>query len=560
MIGTIRHLLNSGNAFLTGASFLALLYLIALIMIHGKMNKNEKHKKIWTALCFVPLVLSVIYLILFVCGDAFKYIILNYLNIYIISILIALLPILAKKKPIRIIGNILSVMVCFVLAAWSLEGTKFADYTDKSMSEAYISLCDFLEENYVLSEWKNADYEKLKADGLMLIEEAEKTGDINKYYDALNMLVDSFHDGHAGLFIDDAESTYVMDKITAFGDYGLSLISLDNGDTIAINTEEGLEIKDGDVITKWNGVPVYEAVETVTPPSTMGTTYEHEKLLKTFFMAGVGEDTVDVTYINSEGKEKVVVLNRIEGNMPRAFKSLDIFTCSRNEEYDYRMLNNTIGYLCVTEESIDEFSDIIGYVTGNHTTAREMFREDLRELRAQGMTKLVIDIRNNRGGYDDVATALTSLFTKDEVYAFSLGVKNGKELKSVADRYVMGDGEFSDIEILVLTSMGCGSAGDGLSLYLSRLPNVTVAGLTNPSGVNQETGGEVYMPANAIVYFPTGLVLDENGNPNIDIDNTRLSRNPVDIKIPLDKESALKIFSGEDYELEWAMAYLNKAE
>ena len=55
-------------------------------------------------------------------------------------------------------------------------------------------------------------------------------------------------------------------------------------------------------------------------------------------------------------------------------------------------------------------------------------------------------------------------------------------------------------------------------------------------------------------------IVDENGNPNIDTDHTRQSRNPVDIKIPLDKEGALKIFSGEDYELEWAMDYLNKTE
>ena len=66
------------------------------------------------------------------------------------------------------------------------------------------------------------------------------------------------------------------------------------------------------------------------------------------------------------------------------------------------------------------------------------------------------------------------------------------------------------------------------------------------------------MPGNAIVAFPAGLILDENGNPNIDTDHTRQSRNPVDIKIPLDKEAAIKIFSGEDYELEWAMDYLNE--
>ena len=45
---------------------------------------------------------------------------------------------------------------------------------------------------------------------------------------------------------------------------------------------------------------------------------------------------------------------------------------------------------------------------------------------------------------------------------------------------------------------------------------------------------------------------------NIDIDGTRESRNPVDIKIPLDKEAALKIFNGVDYELEWAIDYLNQ--
>jgi hypothetical protein len=62
-----------------------------------------------------------------------------------------------------------------------------------------------------------------------------------------------------------------------------------------------------------------------------------------------------------------------------------------------------------------------------------------------------------------------------------------------------------------------------------------------------------------VISYPTGLILDEDGNPNIDCDDTRISRNPVDIKIPLDKEAALKIFDGEDYELEWAVEYLDKS-
>ena len=106
--------------------------------------------------------------------------------------------------------------------------------------------------------------------------------------------------------------------------------------------------------------------------------------------------------------------------------------------------------------------------------------------------------------------------------------------------------------------MRCGSAGDGMVLYLSRIDGITIAGLSNPGGIDQETGGFIFMPEGVVVSYPVGLVLDENNNPNIDVDDTRESRNPVDIKIPLDKNAALRIFDGKDYELEWAIDYLNK--
>lgn len=557
MIGTIQHILDSSDILTFVISFSLLLYLIALIIIHSKMKNREKTAKIWNVLCFVPIVFSIIHFTVFTWGSAFIHIIPNYLSIYIPSVLMAFFPLIQKNRPLKIIGNILCITIGLVFPLLSIPN-KTANYTRKSMSDAYISLCGYLEENYVMSEWKNIDYEKLKADGLALISEAEKTGNTDIYYEALYKLVYSFHDGHMCLSFYNTDYSYELENLLKFGDYGISLITLDNGDTIAVNTIDDIEIKDGDIITEWNGVPIDEAIDSVSLPITLGTTLENERIQKTFFLAGVGGDTAEVTYIGSDSTKATVILNRIEGNIPRALNSFGLFTCSRNEEYDYRMLSDNIGYLRVTAEETNEFSDTIAYITGNHTTAREMFREDLRELKNQGMTKLVIDIRNNAGGYEEVATALTSLFTKEQMYAFSLGVKNGNKTESVTDRYVMADGEFSNLEILVLTGMRCGSAGDGLSLYLSRLPNVTVAGLTNPSGINQETGGYVYMPENAVICFPIGLVLDENGTPNIDVDHKRQSRNPVDIKIPLDKESALKIFGGEDYELEWAIDYLNQ--
>ena len=130
----------------------------------------------------------------------------------------------------------------------------------------------------------------------------------------------------------------------------------------------------------------------------------------------------------------------------------------------------------------------------------------------------------------------------------------------VSDHGIHGDGEFADLPVLALTNMRCVSAGDGTSLYLSKLPNVTVAGMTNPNGCNQETGGRCVLSGGVVtVAFPTGLILDENGDPNIDTRADRVSRNPVDVHIPLDYDAAMKIFrDDQDYELDWAISYLEQ--
>ena len=557
MFKEIMHLLYSCDPMNFILNTFFLMYFIVLIIIYGRFKNDNKKLKIWIIMCFIPLIISIIHFIIFVSGSAFIKILPEYKYIYISSILIAVSPLLVKKKIICNISKVLIIIVCIYFFIASINSSKITNYTRKSLSNSFIALCDYFEKNYIMNDWKKIDYNKLKNDGLVLIEEAEQTNNIDKYYEAIENFINAHHDGHMGLsFYNDNE--YILDKIKSYNDYGLSLITLDDGDTIAIDVDDNIEIKQGDVITKWNGVPIDDAIENVKIPTSEGL-LENEKIVKTFYLSGVGNDTVQVTYINSNNEEITTILNKLDSSLPRALKSYSTFNHTHSDsKYDYKMLNENIGYLKIGVEETNNISDTIAYLTGNHKFAREKFRKSLRELRNNGMTKLVIDIRNNGGGYDDVATALASLFTKEKIYAFSLGYSSNNKNKSLVDHYILSDGEFSNIEVLVLTNMRCASAGDGMGLYLSRIDGVTVAGLTNSVGINQETGGYVYMPKGAIVNYPTGLVLDKDGNPNIDIDNTRISRNPVGIKIPLTKENVLKIFNNEDYELEWAIDYLNK--
>ena len=53
-----------------------------------------------------------------------------------------------------------------------------------------------------------------------------------------------------------------------------------------------------DIVVKWNGVPINEAIEKVDLPISEGI-LENEKIQRTFYLSGNGKDSVEVTYIDS---------------------------------------------------------------------------------------------------------------------------------------------------------------------------------------------------------------------------------------------------------------------
>ena len=176
------------------------------------------------------------------------------------------------------------------------------------------------------------------------------------------------------------------------------------------------------------------------------------------------------------------------------------------------------------------------------------------------MEYLVVDLRNNSGGLDEIGCALVDLLTDEDYFAQGLGVRRNGQYVCVSEHGVHGTGEFADLQVVALTNYNCGSAGDGAALYLSRLPNVTLAGITDPGGYNQETGGTCVLSGGLVsVGYPVGLILNEDGEPNIDTRADRISRDPVEVRIPFDYDAAMKIFRDkEDYELEWAVQYLER--
>ena len=178
------------------------------------------------------------------------------------------------------------------------------------------------------------------------------------------------------------------------------------------------------------------------------------------------------------------------------------------------------------------------------------------------MEYLIIDMRNNGGGFGEVGYALCELLTDEEFYAYGSGYrKNGSYIRTSECR-IRGDGEFADLKAVALTNYNCISAGDSTTQCLAKLPNVTLAGITDPNGSGQMTGGCCALSKAIVsVNYPIQLTLNEQGEPDIDPRADRISRNPVEVRIPFDYDAAMKIFRDkEDYELEWAIDFLENSE
>ena len=177
-----------------------------------------------------------------------------------------------------------------------------------------------MERNYCLNSWKEIDYDALEAKYLPMIQEAEKTGDKATYGKALEEFAYEFHDGHVSINLLNEDLENATEEALYGNDYGLSLFTLSDGTTIAVNVETdgipGLQvlsnagIKNGTVITKWDGRDIASAVADVqcVDLNLQYPVKENEDLLRPIFMAGKGGDTVDVTYLDEMGKEKTVIL------------------------------------------------------------------------------------------------------------------------------------------------------------------------------------------------------------------------------------------------------------
>ncbi|MDO6707572.1 S41 family peptidase [Photobacterium sp. 1_MG-2023] len=191
-------------------------------------------------------------------------------------------------------------------------------------------------------------------------------------------------------------------------------------------------------------------------------------------------------------------------------------------EYD----RNSTGYL-----SIDHFVNYIdssGIEKEDISYANEKFNVLLDEIfeNLNETEQLIIDVRDNEGGYDLQALELIKRFLKDEQLVWDISTAFEGKLwpsnlvyaKPERDRRYQGD-------VILLTSNGTFSAGETFALAMAALPQVRILGEATggatsdtflrmlPNGWLYEMSNEYYQNSDSVNAEVTGVLPDIDVHP-----------------------------------------------
>ena len=288
---------------------------------------------------------------------------------------------------------------------------------------------------------------------------------------------------------------------------------------------------------KYNGIGVAINNE----DKSITKVYDDTPASKAGIQAGdiiVGVNDIDVSNISA-----TEVVNMIKSNkeyftlkLKRGEEMLSVSVKNENiisPNIEYNVIENTkIGYM-----SIDAFS----------STLDIQMEKALKKLENEGITSLIIDLRNNTGGYLDMASKVTSMFIKKGEKIYSLNEKNQ------VNHYFDETDEHREYPIVILTNNNTASASEIMAAALKESYGADLVGETTfGKGKVQQTmkldDGSMVKYTSAYWLTPNGTCIDEIGiTPNYLVSNEEILDEEGRVTEIIDRqlEKAINILSVE---------------
>ena len=454
-----------------------------------------------------------------------------------------------------------------------------SDYSKLSWTEAFDKLHDRISKEYAFTQWKGIDWDSLYNEYGPVIAKAQENKDFDAYYIGLRSYLHEIPDRH----ISATNLTEVDDKYIG-GGFGTAVVKLDNGRLVFTWADENSPawkagIRAGAELISWDGQSAKDALETVSTVFTsISATNEDLELQKQYYLvrAPIGKQ-VNVVFLN-EGEQipREISLTAyddqkesIKRGYPDAVVSdrlkdaiLEIENPAPMPEgmIEQKTLEDGIFYIRIWGEFDADLQQ-----TGQTPSTVGLLRKAVNEAIDADAKGIILDLRNNLGGLDDMAADILGSFYPEKTfyeYQNAYNPATGQREIVTADAeagtealYINPAEHCYKGRVIALLNTRCVSSGEGIAMGIRNLPNGDTLGFYGTNGSFGLSGSEAAMPGGITVRWPSGQSLDVNKEIQLD---SRYGIGGVSpsVRIPMTLENAIRIANGEDVELKEAVRIL----
>ncbi len=232
-----------------------------------------------------------------------------------------------------------------------------------------------------------------------------------------------------------------------------------------------------------------------------------------------GDIIIEVNGINVEEKDSSEIKSLISND---DIKNINLIIKRGEELLTFNMEKRTLLNTAVTYDLIENTNIGYIYIQKFSENLDNQVSNALKELENKGATSLIIDVRDNVGGYLSSAKSVSSLFLEEGKVIYSLEANNKKV------PYKDETKEKRNMKIVVLINGNTASAAEILAAALKDSYNATLVGTKSyGKGKVQQvaslTSGDSVKYTSAKWLTPNGICIDGVGiTPDYTIENSEI--------------------------------------
>lgn len=456
-----------------------------------------------------------------------------------------------------------------------------ADYSTLSWTDAFKAAHDKFSREYAFGEWKGVDWPGLYDRYQARITQAQTAADESAYYLALHQYLCSIPDGHLSLTAKDSAVPTALAKALAGGSYGMAVAELDDKRVIAAaviphGPADLAGIAVGAEIIGWGGQAARTAIGSIDVGAipykiltgapggeSPQATREHYRLEQARLLTrGAIGAAIKVVFRNpvSPASRTASLVAVDDGG--QTFSMLDFAARPElSDQIDYRILPQGYGYVLVRMEH-----DLAN--PGDPTRIYQEFRKAVASFVSAKVPGVIIDLRGNYGGSDQLAADMCGFFyatpsfyeaqeyfDKRDGHFLRITLSDRGPDPFVSQLSIMPQSPHYAGPVVVLVNPFTKSSGEGPPLYISQLASAKVIGFHGTNGSFGMVGGVIALPAGYAIEYAFGRSVDQRGRIQLDSRDGvgGVAPNP---RVPMTIDNVLAFAAGTDVVLEYAITYL----